>query len=175
VLVRVDDVGNRFECFLQDTSAGDYLARMGEWMQAGTGAEWQAGEIASGVARIEAATLEEHVPQTLNYDLTGHISFNKGCYTGQEVVARLHYRGKPKHRTMLAELPAGTDCSAGTLVVDSISGQASGSIVNAAATSTATMALVEAAPDAAPGALRLGAADGLPINLTEPPYALEPG
>ncbi len=40
----------------------------------------------------------------LNYDVTGHISFNKGCYTGQEVVARMHYQGKPKRRLYRARI-----------------------------------------------------------------------
>jgi len=174
VLVRTDERGERFECFLEDTAAGDYLTRMGERMRPGADAEWRAGEIASGIARIEAATVETHVPQTLNYDLTGHISFNKGCYTGQEVVARLHYRGKPKHRTRLAELPADTDCAAGAPVFDSVSGHSAGSVVNAARTASATVALVETALDAAPDALRLGAVDGVPIELGELPYPLAP-
>jgi len=172
VLVRTDERGERFECFLKDTSAGEYLARMAERMESGADSEWRAGEIASGIARIEEATVEQHVPQTLNYDLTGHISFNKGCYTGQEVVARLHYRGKPKHRTYLAELPAGTDCVVGAPVFDSLSGHSAGSVVNAAATTGATVALVETALGAAPDTLRLGAADGVPIALGEPPYPL---
>jgi folate-binding protein YgfZ len=145
---------------------------MGDAMPRGTEADWQAGEIIGGVARIEAATVEAHVPQTLNYDLTGHINFNKGCYTGQEVVARLHYRGKPKHRTRLAELPAGTHCAAGAPVFDAGSGNKAGSIVNAAETSSGTFALVETAVDERSDSLRLGAAEGIPLSLGELPYAV---
>lgn len=60
---------------------------------------WQA-EIASGLAHIGAALSEEFVPQMLNLDLTNAISFTKGCYTGQEVVARTHYLGQAKRRLL---------------------------------------------------------------------------
>ncbi len=105
VLVQTDEQGQQFECYLLNTSNGAHLARMDEMMTPGSETQWQALQIANGIARIEAATVEEFVPQILNYDHTGHISFNKGCYTGQEVVARLHYLGKPKRRTYVAELP----------------------------------------------------------------------
>jgi len=175
VLVRADEPGERFECYLQAPSAGEYITRIRDLMQPGTEVEWQVGEITGGVARIEAATVEAHVPQTLNYDLTGHISFNKGCYTGQEVVARLHYRGTPKHRCHLASLPAGTACSAGAAVVDTVSGKNAGSVVNAAGTHAATVALVEITADSVSHALSLGTDGGAPITLGELPYSLERG
>ena len=49
-------------------------------------------------ARVELDTIGAYLPQDLNYDLNGTVSFTKGCYTGQEIVARLHYRGTPKRR-----------------------------------------------------------------------------
>jgi len=63
--------------------------------------EWQAREARAGIARLNAGSSGHYVPQALNYDLTGHVSFDKGCYTGQEVVARLHYRGRAKRRLTL--------------------------------------------------------------------------
>ena len=55
-------------------------------------------DIAAGVAQVHAATSEEFVAQMLNLDALGGISFEKGCYTGQEVIARAHYRGRVKRR-----------------------------------------------------------------------------
>ena len=56
------------------------------------------------VAAVTAADdVGEVTPQALNYDAAGLVSFNKGCYTGQEIVARLHYRGTPKRRLHRAE------------------------------------------------------------------------
>jgi tRNA-modifying protein YgfZ len=65
--------------------------------------EWLYLDIISGIPWITAATSEEFIPQMLNLDKLGGISFNKGCYTGQEVVARTHYLGKAKREMFLAE------------------------------------------------------------------------
>jgi tRNA-modifying protein YgfZ len=59
---------------------------------------WRLLDIADGIPQIYAATSEEFVAQMLNLDALGGISFEKGCYTGQEVVARAHYRGRVKRR-----------------------------------------------------------------------------
>jgi folate-binding protein YgfZ len=60
--------------------------------------EWRALDIASGIPQVYAATSEAFVAQMLNLDLVDGIAFDKGCYTGQEVIARAHYRGKVKRR-----------------------------------------------------------------------------
>jgi len=61
-------------------------------------AAWHAREIAAGMPQVYAATSEAFVAQMLNLDAVGGIAFDKGCYTGQEVIARAHYRGKVKRR-----------------------------------------------------------------------------
>jgi tRNA-modifying protein YgfZ len=65
--------------------------------------EWLYLDILSGIPWVTAATSEEFIPQMLNLDKLGGISFNKGCYTGQEIVARTHYLGKSKREMFLAE------------------------------------------------------------------------
>lgn len=60
--------------------------------------DWRAADIASGLPQVFAATTEAFVAQMLNLDLLDGIAFDKGCYTGQEVIARAHYRGKVKRR-----------------------------------------------------------------------------
>lgn len=173
VLVQMDERGQQFECYLQSSSSAAHLARMADVLQLSTEADWQALQITNGIARIEAAIVAEFVPQILNYDRTGHISFNKGCYTGQEVVARLHYRGKPKRRTYAAELPVDTSCTAGTTVHDAVTGQNVGTIVNCCTAQGKTRALVAATADGAANGLRLAAADGPLLTLGELPYTLE--
>jgi tRNA-modifying protein YgfZ len=64
---------------------------------------WQCLDIYSGIPWITQETSEEYIPQMLNLDKLGGISFTKGCYTGQEVVARAHYLGKIKREMYLAE------------------------------------------------------------------------
>jgi folate-binding protein YgfZ len=60
--------------------------------------DWQQADIAAGLPQVLAATSEAFVAQMLNLDVLGGISFEKGCYTGQEVIARAHYRGRVKRR-----------------------------------------------------------------------------
>jgi len=60
--------------------------------------EWELADIRQGIVHITPATQETFTPQLLNYDLNGLIDFRKGCYTGQEIVARMHYRGAAKKR-----------------------------------------------------------------------------
>lgn len=59
---------------------------------------WQLSEIRSGLAQITPALSEQFIPLELNFDQLNGVSFSKGCYTGQEIIARLHYRGKSKHQ-----------------------------------------------------------------------------
>jgi hypothetical protein len=59
---------------------------------------WQALEVAAGLPEIYSATAGEFVAQMLNLDCIGAIAWNKGCYTGQEIIARAHYRGQVKRR-----------------------------------------------------------------------------
>jgi folate-binding protein YgfZ len=61
-------------------------------------ADWERADIAAGLPQIYTATSEAFVAQMLNLDLLGAIAFDKGCYTGQEVIARAHYRGRVKRR-----------------------------------------------------------------------------
>ena len=77
-------------------------------------AVWRWTDVRSGVARIVPATVERFVPQMINFDAIGGVSFDKGCYPGQEIVARSHYLGKVKRRVCLARLdgaepPPGTE------------------------------------------------------------------
>ena len=59
---------------------------------------WHAADIAEGLPQVYAVTSEAFVAQMLNLDLLGAVAFDKGCYTGQEVIARAHYRGRVKRR-----------------------------------------------------------------------------
>jgi tRNA-modifying protein YgfZ len=71
-------------------------------------AEWLAADIADGLPLVTADTSEQFIPQMLNVDLIDGVSFTKGCYAGQEIVARTHHLGRVKRRSMRYVLPAGT-------------------------------------------------------------------
>jgi tRNA-modifying protein YgfZ len=68
---------------------------------------WDEAEIRQGLPWFQAELSERFVPQTVNLDLLGGVSFTKGCYPGQEVVARSHYLGKLNQRMFLFEGPSG--------------------------------------------------------------------
>jgi tRNA-modifying protein YgfZ len=70
---------------------------------------WRASEVASASARIVPATYELFVPQMLNFESLGGVDFKKGCYPGQEVVARSQYLGKLKRRMFVAHLVEGAE------------------------------------------------------------------
>jgi folate-binding protein YgfZ len=63
-------------------------------------AAWRRANLENGVAEIAAAQSEQFTPHMLNLDLLGALSLDKGCYTGQEIVARTHYRGATRRRTL---------------------------------------------------------------------------
>ena len=63
--------------------------------------DWSAQQMRAGELRVTSELTEEYTPQLLNYDISGVINFKKGCYTGQEVVARMFYRGQAKKRLFL--------------------------------------------------------------------------
>ena len=73
-------------------------------LPAGTLEQWECLGLLAGHYPLRQADCGVFTPQELNYDQNGYISFSKGCYTGQEIVARMHYRGKPKKQLYLVKL-----------------------------------------------------------------------
>jgi tRNA-modifying protein YgfZ len=72
-----------------------------------TDSDWQKALIAAGIPTITTATTEQYTPHMLNLDRLGAVSFDKGCYTGQEIVARTEYRGQTKRRLLHYRLEHG--------------------------------------------------------------------
>jgi folate-binding protein YgfZ len=92
--------------------------------------EWEAACIANKVPEVELATVEKFVPQLLNLDINEvGVNFSKGCYPGQEVVARLHYLGKSKRRMRAFECDGEIEVGDELLVTNSASAKASGIVV----------------------------------------------
>ncbi len=65
---------------------------------------WRNSELSHGVAWLDANTTEKFIPQMLGYDQIGAVSFSKGCYPGQEIVARTHYLGKVKRKPVVVTI-----------------------------------------------------------------------
>lgn len=175
VMVQLDDDGRQIEVWIDMNRHPRHYEALQEAMEEAPRDAWRALQIHNGTGRIEAPTVEEFLPQTLNYDLTGFVSFDKGCYTGQEIVARLHYRGKPKRRMYLArmtEAAHGADAGAGLYA--GTGDQAVGTLVNSAPDGSATVCLVAVTEAGAASALHLGSPDGPQLLVEEPPAAPGP-
>ncbi len=134
--------------------------------------DWRRLEVRSGIATIEAATADQFVPQMINFEQVGGVNFQKGCYPGQEVVARSQYRGTIKRRTYVFD--ADVALAPGQEVFHSSdASQPAGMVVNAAgdadgrgfsALVEVKMALLES------GSLHVGAADGPLLRQVPLPY-----
>ncbi len=132
---------------------------------------WQWSEVRSGIATITLPIMESFVPQMLNYESVGGVNFKKGCYPGQEVVARSQFRGTLKRRAYLVHCEQ--PLAAGQEVFHSLDeGQPCGIVAqSAAAPSGGFDALVSMQTSAAEsGSLRLATGEGL--RLLELPYPL---
>ena len=135
--------------------------------------DWAWGEVRSGIAMITAPIVEAFVPQMLNYESVGGVSFKKGCYPGQEVVARSQFRGTLKRRAFAAHSDA--PMKAGDEVFqDSDDSQPCGTVAQAAAAPTGGFdAIVSMQVSAAEsGALHLGAVNGPALAVAPAPYPL---
>lgn len=134
---------------------------------------WDWLEVQAGVPRIAAATQEQFVPQMINLELVGGVSFRKGCYPGQEIVARSQYRGTLKRRMWLIHGEGDVPGAAMEIFRPEDPEQPCGMVVNAAAAPQGGWdGLAELKIDAAGGALHLGSAAGSPVRVGELPYAV---
>lgn len=133
---------------------------------------WRWLEARSATARITAATVEQFVPQMVNFEVVGGVNFQKGCYPGQEVVARSQYRGTLKRRgaVLTGEVPL----QPGQEVFHSGDpGQPAGMVVLAGRAGSEHAALVEVKLAALEsGELHLGSADGPRLRTAPLPYAI---
>ncbi len=173
--LRVPDAGNLRRWLW----AGPVAPAMACWQQqnatlpAAPAAWWRWSEIVAGLAQVVTATREQFVPQMINFELVGGVNFRKGCYPGQEIVARSQYLGKLKRRALLAY----TDDAAAAAGMDVFSeadpGQPCGMVANAERGPDGRIAcLVELKMDAAASVVRLGSATGAALTFAPLPYAL---
>ena len=136
---------------------------------------WRWLAIDAGVPVVSAATSDQFVPQMLNWDALGGISFQKGCYPGQEIVARMRYLGRLKERLYGFRVAAPREPSPGARVYRAASGETPcGTVVNAAPSPDgghALLAVVQVSAIEA-GGLALDGTDGPPLVRVSLPYTL---
>jgi len=177
-VIRLPGDRPRFELIGPPQALGGLWSQMaGQAQQAG--AEfWSLLDIRAGVPNVFEDTVEAFVPQMANLQLIGGVSFTKGCYTGQEVVARMQYLGKLKRRMYRVHIDDAERPAPGTEVFSpsSESGQGAGRIVDAAASPEGgfeALAVVQIS-SADAGDLRLRDAEGPALRLLDLPYAFPP-
>ena len=132
-------------------------------------ATWSEREVERGVTRITAPLVDLFVPQMLNYESIGGVSFKKGCYPGQEIVARSQFRGAIKRRTYLVRIEYGqATSSVGCEVFSSGNDESIGVVVQV----DGDHALICIQTSSAGADLRLGSKDGAKLKMLDLPYKL---
>ena len=96
ILINLGGDMPRFEIWLTQESGA--LADVSSELIQEDISQWQALDLENGIILINRSETEHYTPEELNMDLAGFINWDKGCYTGQEIVARMHYRGKAGKR-----------------------------------------------------------------------------
>ncbi len=98
LIVRMSGPVTRFQLWCRTAAAKAKLNRLDLPEAQTSHSPWQMADIQAGIVHVNPKNSENYTPQLLNYDVSGVVDFEKGCYTGQEVVARMHYRAKAKKR-----------------------------------------------------------------------------
>lgn len=129
-VIRLPDAQPRFEILMSadNDEMRDQLEALGITDDL---EEWELAEIRQGIVHITPDTQDSYTPQLLNYDVTGVIDFKKGCFPGQEIVARMHYRAPAKKRLYRASA-GGVRVSAESMVM--AGGESIGEIISVAMT-----------------------------------------
>lgn len=122
---------------------------------------WQGSFIRNGIPALETESYEEFLPQMLNLDVISGLSFSKGCYPGQEIVARTHFRGKLKQRMLRLKHEA----NAGDVIYNDSNGKAGKVILSHAGECLAVVRLDNLAAG-------LFDASGSPVEQLDLPYSI---
>lgn len=164
----------RYQWFASAATAQDAWTALTALLAAVGSSSWRLSSIQAGVPQITLPTQEQFVPQMINLELLGGVSFKKGCYPGQEIVARMQYLGKLKRRMLLASVCAPAVTAGMEVFSSSDPEQPCGMIVNAERSADDDFdCLVEVKAAAATEAtLHLGTADGAQLQFRALPYAL---
>jgi len=160
----------RFEIFTDMANAPAIWNTLSQHAKTANASYWEWLEIQAGIPDVYQKTQEAFVPQMLNLDLLNGINFKKGCYTGQEIVARTHYLGTVKRRTQLAHINTTTPPNAGDDVING-NQEIVGKVVRcAAAPGGGFDILVEVRLESVETGLLL--VGSTPLNLTQLPYEI---
>ena len=167
--------GERYQIVAPRENAQAILALLASGSEKAAPEHWDWLDICAGVPVILPATQEAFVPQMVNLDLVGGVSLTKGCFPGQEIVARMHYRGTLKQRMYLASVATTDRLQPGDKLYSPDFGeQACGTIVNAAPSPEGgqdVLAVVQIA-SAEKGDVQWKSPGGPALRLKQLPYSV---
>jgi tRNA-modifying protein YgfZ len=167
-------LGERFIIVTGSRNAGENRRRLDTHADNAGEDVWRSLRVRSGVPLVTPATSDKFVPQMLNFDAVGGVSFDKGCYPGQEVVARTRFLGQLKERLFALRADAPVPAAGTRLYSPAFGDQPCGTVVNAAAEPEGGCALLAVVQIAAmeSDSVALGAVSGPRVDKLPLPYAV---
>ncbi len=178
IILSVADNSTRYEVYGSVERLNFLIEKIKDKLSFHNNNSWRYLDILAGIPNIYASTMEEFVPQMINYALIDGVSFNKGCYPGQEIVARMHYLGNLKKRMYLCHIETDQAINANDEIFEHDSGknQSVGQVVDVVPSSTqgldALCVLQIASADNAK--LSIKATNGPRVVLRDLPYKFKP-
>ena len=170
--VRLSD--GRAELWAPATEAEQLQGRLAALLPQAPLNDWLLAQVRAGVGQVFGATRELFIPQMINLQALGGVSFKKGCYTGQEIVARMQYLGKLKRRLQRLRLVAQELPAVGVELFSPVHGSSVGEVVLAAQAGDAIELLAVLQDDAVnDGRIHLGSSEGPTLTLLDLPYQLD--
>lgn len=176
IAIRVAGPQPRYEIFCSLEYAKVLWEKLADQVDVVDASSWEYLNIQAGIPFIDSNTSGEFIPQMTNMELINGVSFTKGCFTGQEIVARTHYLGKQKRRTYRIRITSDTEPKAGDQLATETStdNQYTGTLISIHPTANnkyEALAVIQI-KSAAEGKLKLKDFDSK-ISLLELPYSLE--
>ena len=166
--------GARAELWTRAAQADELAQYLRSLLNEGSLNDWRLAQIRAGIGQVVGATRELFIPQMINLQAVGGVSFKKGCYTGQEIVARMQYLGKLKRRLQRLRLVAAELPAVGVELFSPVHGSSVGEVVLAAQAGDAIELLAVLQEDAVnDGRIHLGSSEGPTLTLLDLPYQLD--
>ncbi|RMN74005.1 Glycine cleavage T-protein [Pseudomonas savastanoi pv. savastanoi] len=173
-LIAIRASPGRAELWVRAGQADSVKSQLASQLSEGPLNDWLLGQIRAGIGQVFGSTREEFIPQMINLQAVGGVSFKKGCYTGQEIVARMQYLGKLKRRLYRLTLSSEEIPEPGTALFSPVHASAVGNVVIAAQSGQNVELLAVLQGDAAEnGHINLGSPEGAALQMSDLPYILD--
>jgi folate-binding protein YgfZ len=131
-LLRRDGESAQFEVWAPRSEADALWNALASRLPVADAEPWRLALVRAGAAEIQHASVDQFLPQMLGYDASGAVSFRKGCYTGQEIIARTHYKGSVKRRLQRLGGTGAARPAVGSELLHRDTGRPVGSVVESA-------------------------------------------